>query len=361
MGDWSYRGVGARDLRLDYLRGLCLIKMVFNHLWHTPVHAIQHWLGFVTAAEGFFFISGVVVGIVHGRRSRQLGLGATSRQMLQRSTQLYIANLALVFLFISLEAAQLLSFDRFQILWRDSLEWSQLFAFGQPYYLHVLPRYVAFLALTPLALWALVKGRSHWILLAAGAAYGINLAAGGMLWIPWLERSGFPILAWQLLFFTGLWVGEHRQRIGAWWRRWNPRWRTPRLLALFLAFVVYKQGLMNGLWTGSNGSSLLFSRDALGPLRLVNLAVAFALLFDLVDRCWRPLERFTGAFVLPIGQASLYVFLMHIPLVWIAKELLLRNSPPLPADGWILLGDLLLLGLLWVMVRRRFLFTLVPR
>ena len=34
-------GESARDLRLDLLRGLCLFKMVFNHLWHTPLHRFQ--------------------------------------------------------------------------------------------------------------------------------------------------------------------------------------------------------------------------------------------------------------------------------------------------------------------------------
>lgn len=358
---WSYRAEGSRDLRLDYLRGLCLIKMVFNHLFRTPLHALNHWIGFVTAAEGFFFISGVVVGIVHTRRSRERGLAATSRQVLTRSAQLYLANLALVFLFVSLETAGWLGYGRFDPLWAESFRWTELFGFGQPYFLHVLPRYVVFLALTPLALWALVRGRGGWVLAVSFGLWALNQALGGGQRIPGVERSGFPLIAWQLLFFAGMWLGDHRDRAAELWRRVPTGRRTALLAIAFLGFVLYKQAAISG-WLGTpTGRSPLFDRDDLGPLRLINLAIAFAFFFDLVDRLWKPLARWTGRFVLPIGQSSLYVFLMHIPLAWLARELMLRFSAgPPPAAIWRLLGDLLVLALLWLAVRRRFLFRLVP-
>jgi hypothetical protein len=109
----------GRDLRLDLLRGLCLLKMVFNHLWSTPLHQYQALLGNVSAAAGFFLISGAVVGIVHGRRMQVNGLAHTSRALLARAMNLYIANLGLVLLFASLYKVGYLKVKEFAELWTD--------------------------------------------------------------------------------------------------------------------------------------------------------------------------------------------------------------------------------------------------
>src|SRR5262249_18106995 len=65
--DWRYSG-GSRDLRLDFLRGFAVLVMVADHLGGEP-----SWLYSITggnkflfsAAEGFVFISGLVMGIVY--------------------------------------------------------------------------------------------------------------------------------------------------------------------------------------------------------------------------------------------------------------------------------------------------------
>ncbi len=56
-----------RDIRLDALRGLVLAWMTLNHLGG-PLQAYSfQTLGFVSSAEGFVFISGIVAGMVYGR------------------------------------------------------------------------------------------------------------------------------------------------------------------------------------------------------------------------------------------------------------------------------------------------------
>lgn len=337
--------------------------MVFNHLWHTPLHAVQRWLGFVTAAEAFFFISGVVVGIVHGRKAKGSGLGPTSRKILVRAFQLYLANLALVFLFASLEAVGALDNGWFLGLWDGGFRWGLLFSFDQPYYLSVLNRYVAFLALTPIALWCLVKGHSRWLLAGSLVIWGSNLFPGHGIQVPLVERgSGFPLASWQLLFFVGMLSGFHRGTLADWWRRRGALW-LPGLVAAVLFFVLLNRASQLGMlepfrpWVG-----LAFGRGHLGPLRLVNLAVAFALIFELTDRFWRPLAASAGRLLLPLGQSSLYVFLLHIPMVWWSEQVL-RELGLAPVGGvwWFVAADFALIGLLWWMVQRKVLFGWIPR
>jgi fucose 4-O-acetylase-like acetyltransferase len=65
-----------------------------------------------------------------------------------------------------------------------------------------------------------------------------------------------------------------------------------------------------------------------------------------------------GWFFIPLGQATLYVFIIHIFFA-----LLVSNIPVL-STGNVLLNSavyVVILGLLWVMVKTKFLFKVVPR
>lgn len=369
LAGWSYSaGTGdqqasRRDLRLDLLRGLCLLKMVTNHIGLGASVAIQRYIGYATAAEGFFFISGAVVGIVHGKRMKEHGLGPVSRQVLQRSAQLYIANLAFVLLFVALEVSGTVGYSSFDSLWSPDLRWELLLAFNQPYYLHVLPRYVLFLALTPLALWCL-RSKQTWLLLAATAGlYLFQLEHRHTFSLSWLERpeeSSFPLLSWQLLFFSGLCLGYHRQTLARAWARYA-KLLTPATLTLFVAFLILREAALAGALTiPSSWIHLLLGREHLGPLRLLNLAAVFGTCFVAATHLWRPLQKLLGQLLLPFGQHSLYLFLMHIPLAWLSRPLFAEMAAGQVPFWQPLALEVALVASLWLMIRKRFLFGVVP-
>ncbi|MGE3272240.1 MAG: OpgC domain-containing protein, partial [Chloroflexota bacterium] len=60
----------GRDPRLDLLRGFCVFAMVVDHIGGTSwLYALTGGnTGPVTAAEGFVFLSGLVLGMVSRRR-----------------------------------------------------------------------------------------------------------------------------------------------------------------------------------------------------------------------------------------------------------------------------------------------------
>ncbi len=364
MRDWSYEaGAGGRDLRLDLLRGLCLAKMIFNHLWHTPLHAVQDWIGYLTAAEAFFFISGVVAAIVYGRRAREQGLAVARQGLWRRSLHLYVANLALVFLVFALEAKGWL---HSRYLWHEGFAWTDFFSVSQPYFLQMLPRYAVYLAFAPFVLQALLAGRTAWVVAASGGLWLANLLLGYRLQVPFLEpdpAGGFLLVAWQLLFFGGMVVGFHREALAQAWRR-LPRWAGFWLpLAVYLAFIVFERASHFGLLDLHPGYLWnAVGREHLGAVRVVNLAVAFASFFLLVDRFWKPVARFLGPFLLPFGQSALYVFLVHILLN--AARLIVEPHLPFELAGHavrLLAATLLLLAAHWWMVRYRVLAAVIPR
>ena len=65
---WQYHQEGNRDIRLDFLRGLCLFIIIANHIGYYPAYTMFLTGGgyfLVSAAEGFIFISGLVLGLPH--------------------------------------------------------------------------------------------------------------------------------------------------------------------------------------------------------------------------------------------------------------------------------------------------------
>jgi len=101
-----------------------------------------------------------------------------------------------------------------------------------------------------------------------------------------------------------------------------------------------------------------FTRTYLGLGRLLNVFAAVVTLYALLSGFWKPINAVVGRFLIPLGQASLYVFIMHVYFA-----VLIANIPALQ-QGSILLNTLaytLVLAALWVMVRRRFLFRWIPR
>lgn len=355
-----YRLGGRRDSRLDLLRGLCLLKMVLDHMWRTPLHVYEHFVGFISAAEGFFFLSGTVAGIVYGKQMERDGFRPALGRIWKRALVLLLANFAALLLMLLAERAGLTGLDQFRRFWQGDPRLYKFFQFDQPYLLHLLPRYAAFLAVTPFALWLLLRGRTLLVLAASLALYVWNHAHQGAVHLFFFEPgySYFPMLSWQLMFFVGLVCGVHRERLSRVWHRLGARRIASACALLVAGFIALQWALRAGIVPlDQEKARFLLDRHHLGGLRLVNCAALFGVAFFLVDRFWKEICTGAGWLLLPFGRHSLYVFLLHIPLVEIGRPQVDRLLQHYPMNPWILtLSHLLVVALLLVLVRRRVLF-----
>jgi len=90
---------------LDLLRGWFLVVIASDHLIRIPSMfdlITGRGLLWVSAAEGFFFISGMLVGITRGRQMQLDGLKAASRRLWARAGKLYVASVILTFAYLFL-------------------------------------------------------------------------------------------------------------------------------------------------------------------------------------------------------------------------------------------------------------------
>jgi hypothetical protein len=363
---------GARDIPLDLLRGLAVVILVVNHL--RLESALSHATAAVlSAAEVLVAVSGVVVGMVFGRRWLSEGARATSGMLLRRSRKLYLASVVVVALVGVLTFVPGLATDALAVSPnvqppRDAYAFDgalrTLFAVvtleAGPWQFNILGFFIAALALAPAVLWALDRGwwpavlLASWLLFVLGRHWDVDV-------LPSQSERPFPILVWQLLFVNGIVLGWHRQRVSDWLRRYRA-WTCAMILALAAAFAAVQvagPALVDpGAWARWEAEH--FHKGSLDPARVLAMLSIAAAVYIGLQRFAGPAERLLGPILLPLGRNSFYVFIMHVFVC-----LAVASLPALSDGGVGLVGNtfvqLACLALLWGMVRRRFLFRLVPR
>ncbi len=337
-------GSGKRDYRLDFLRGLAVLVMVVDHVaGPSPLHVLTGGNRFfVSAAEGFVFISGFLVGIVYGAKVRRHGWPLAARQALGRAFTLYAVSvwLTLAAAFFSSAFALGSAPDPQQTtIGRFLLE---IMTFQRAYYLvDVMQLYTLLLAVTPPALWLLHRGQWRWLL---APSFGMWLAfqlSGGEFHVPWpiQDNPVFEFATWQLLFFGAMALGYERVAAQRVWTRFTQPLRA-RLPGGWLSPLAVLVGIM--IWLNMTDGAILrdiglvtdsaaaldvwFDKTRLPPLRLLAAAIVFAFAWSAVNRFWGFLTRISGWLLLPIGTRALNAYVTHVLIVAIIGAVMVNPT-----------------------------------
>jgi hypothetical protein len=321
--------------------------LVWITLTHLPTKLstyVNQPFGFVSAAEGFIFLSALFTGSIYFRMAEQNGYGAMRHKLSMRTLQLYLYHVLLLsfaFLVAVPIAASgtrpglhnLLDFF-FDAGARRAVIDSVLLVYRPPL-LDILPMYIIFLALTPVALSA--SRRFGWKLILAGgftlwvlAQFGLREASWQVmnryfgLQIPLHEMGSFDLWAWQFLWLVGMLVGVCWARDQLNLPRLAKHFTIPALFVVS-ALLVTRYAVGRGLELGSY--ELYFDKWHLGVVRLIDFS-AIAVLLIRAHSYLKPLS--IRPLVL-LGQSSLQVFCTHL-LFCFAGLTLLGNASML--SGW---------------------------
>ena len=329
---------------LDAIRGLMLVWITCTHLPTVLSTYSNQPFGFVSAAEGFIFLSALFTGRIYTRIAERDGDNAMSRTMMSRTARLYLYH-ALLMAFVFLVAVpiaasgtrpglhNLLDFY-FNVGSRHAIIDAALLLYRPPL-LDILPMYIIFLALTPIALTA--SRRVGWDVLLGGSFVIWLLAQFGLrqisweflnrhfgLQIPLNEMGSFDLWAWQFLWLFGVWVGACWAKDQLPLDDFAKRLTFPALtvvpVLLGLRYAVGR-GLELGIY------EMPFDKWHLGIVRLIDFAAVAVLLIRAGDYL-KPLA--VRPLVL-LGQSSLQVFCTHL-LFCFAGLTLLGNASML--SGW---------------------------
>lgn len=371
-------------MSLDLMRGWFLVVIILDHLTYFP-NGFTFMTGdsrlLITAAEGFFIISGLVLGLVRGAKLRDKPLLSAAKLMWKRAGALYVTSIVatMLALLISWQCAgnpgvkTPLPDVHTDLL---TLGW-QIITLQQFYgWADYLRLYALFLTVAPVALWLLRRGWWYGVLAISGVVWAIAPRPVSELNQP---------LTWQLLFFMAFVLGYYLPEVIQTWRARPIQWRhwvkrsIVGLFAVTLALNAYAVFIAPGLSGDFNHVVVAvyteiakqFSKLDL-PLGRIALAwLWFAGFFILFRRYEDRIMRWCGWLLLTFGQNSLYVYTLHAFVVlglhlvvapdYYTTEAYITSFDRLseiPGNAALSIGAVLVI---YCAVKRKFLMKIIPR
>jgi hypothetical protein len=397
LSDWAFKeSASTRDPRLDFMRGFVFVILIANHLDYFSFFMYLTWerFGVVSSAETFISLAGIVTGVVFGRKMKTEGLAACMPPLIDRAIDLYKINFIVVLLIGLLRYVPWIDtlavttfYDpyagiRYPLyppveagvmkLLRDAL----LLQCG-PHQFQIMGMYAVLFFITPAILFMLDKRRVGLLSILSVMIYLINFGTPetqpgtAQIRITGAQfEYGFPVTAWQLLYVHSVIAGFYKQEILDFFYDRKNHWILWTFLAASLAFMVFSlnhpidafPAWAQLSWIPGDKFNKIyhtyFAKYNLGPGRFINHVVLFVAIFALLTVLWKPIQSALGWFFIPLGQESLYVFVMHVFL------LLLISNTPLPGMNNIWVNTVIhasALAAVWLMVKHKFLFRWVPR
>lgn len=292
--------------------------MAINHIGSDLSIVLDQPLGFVSAAEGFVFLSGLVTGRIDRRiEDPEAGLQRARRRAL-RAYLWHVVGLVAVWLWVQgwLAAGEGIPYA-LPRLFHDGAGLNGLFSgialLYQPGLLDILPMYVCFMLLTPWIMRLHRRGHGLAVWLISGAIWALDqFLLPPQLFERGLVNSGsFHILAWQWLFVSGVLLGAEPPENHAIVRR-PPRGLLAAVAVAIVFLGVVRRPELTGWWDSALLTRLTV-KTPLACLRLLN----FALLayFLAVVGCARPAWLTLRPLAL-VGRHALPVFTIS---VWCAQ------------------------------------------
>jgi hypothetical protein len=318
-------GVAARDVRVDFFRGLALFMILVDHVVADPISRFTYQqFGFSDAAEVFVFLSGVSCGIVYSRVLARRGWTGFMAAITRRSIVIYgYYVLSSIVTIVLLKAASHWIknagvVDQSVILLREdpfSAIWSTIFLVSPPDLPGILVLYIIFtLIVIPL------------FLIGAARNAALTLAASGFIWTisqlhsdlaPHLaDHSYFNPFAWQFLFSIGMFMGI----------RYDFDWSGLRSTPIFKWLLVAAWAIVVGSflyrfsffllsrfqfdldWLRMSGITYTHMKENLSAVRLLHF-LSVALLVATYVTSSNSIFRWSGAAIFTrTGRCSLEVF-----------------------------------------------------
>jgi hypothetical protein len=335
----------ARVVELDILRGFLLVWMTLTHLPTWASNLSNQTFGFVSGAEGFIFLAAFMVGQIQFRAERKRGPMGALRDIAKRTLRVYGYHLGLLavaftlgaFIGVKLHRDPLCNLLSFYLQSPKRAVVAAVLLQYRPSLLDILPMYVVFMAMTPIA--RRIAKRWSWepviyasFLVWAGAQFGlrawayrhINLFG---LNVPENSTGAFDLFGWQLLWMVGLALGSiYAENLASDEGKKStemPKWLLTVSASVALVLFVLRYSPTEK-WIDPNVYGWLIDKWHLAPVRILNFSALAILLVKYGTRIaaipvFPPLAR--------LGRASIEVFSVHV-LCCLGADALSHQADP---------------------------------
>ncbi len=350
--------ISKRLLTLDYLRGTFIAIIIIDHLSRWPSF-FELFTGkallWITAAEGFVIISGLLVGYVRGYKNAALPFQTVAGKTIKRALILYLWSIIATVVYTALmwyvffighaPSSPIATGDWLGLLYKTiTLQYTFV-------WVYFLTLYALFLAASPLAIWLMRHGKA-WLVLVISL---IVLAFG---WQTHLDG-----MQWQALFFIPAVAGFYLEPIR---RRWlalpktteqRIRWVIWGVSLLTIALSVLATYYAPLAPTILNYLDGLFAKDTISIWRLLLAFIWFGGALLLFNRFGDWIGQRLGWLLLPFGTRSLSAYIVHGLALCIISFFIISNDNVFINS----LLDICAIGIVWSLLRIPLVQRVLPR
>lgn len=309
----------------------------------------------VSAAEGFFVVSGLTLGMVVARQTAS----EAAARVVRRTGQIWLGMVGLT---VGLAVAGLVGLvvwggvdevaDAGRTGWLLDVLGMRTTFWGTD----ILVTYVLFLAAALPIVVLLHRGRVLLVIALLAGVYALSLVRPDAVWLPF--ASFRDVASNSPLFLGALLLGFHHRRVSAWWRsrRWSRSLDAVTVVAAVSLGTLHTLGYpglpLMAAWLG--GDDPLAARETqLQPVALLAVALMIRGFWIVVTWAWPVVDRTVRRPLAFLGQASLITLGAHL----FALALLFstpgfsEEAGRLEATGWV--AWCLLLTVVPVVIIRR--------
>lgn len=310
-----------RIVSLDVLRGLMLVIMTLDH-FAGPIRKISFQpLGYVSAAEGFIYLSGYVYGLVYTRVLINGNFDTLKAKSYKRAAIIYVYHIFILLIVIVPLLLNVINYEELNVF-KDKPVRSALFFclfLLQPQNMDILPIYVVFVMIGPVIIKAFSKNKAKKVFIISGLLWLLSQLTIFRYNIYELGHYGislgyFNLFSWQFLFFLGIYLGYFKT---------TGKYEIPITKLLFLtSLVVFTIFLIARYLPGDSLINQIFlrfaDRSSLGITRLLNFgAIAYLIYIISIKK-----KNFLNSKWLSLlGRNSLQVFSYSVCLVYFFRPI----------------------------------------
>lgn len=370
-------GIG-RIHELDLLRGFFILVIVIDHFqrWPSPfTYLTGQGRLWVSAAEGFFIISGLLVGYLRVWKGRHRSLGEISKKMLSRAAKLYLWSVGITLFVVGIMPffttgndsiyALLPKFpDATQLTSQQVYIWNVITGRYASDWIYFLRMYAIILVVSPPVIW-LIRRRKWWVvLLLSLATYSASL----------MMETPEAVMQWQILFFGAALIGWRLESIAAWLLSHPVAARriAVSLICTTLLTMIMSYFWVHG-WSNVEGSRPIISRDSYvttrgfidpwftnNPLALGRIILSFIWfggLFSIFHYARDFIMKAFGWLLMPFGTAALRVYCLQAILFVFLQALI----PISQSQVFNMLSTTAVVLIVWGIIRTPIAQKILPR
>ncbi len=315
----------VRNQTLDIIRGFLLIIMTIDHF---SGQIITSYVGYFSAAEGFVFVSGMVMGIYFISKYVNIGEIKNNSSFIKRGVRIYKYHIITLLFYLAFKALEQTQGNWFSITTLKQINifqflWGALLIY-KPFGLDILPMYILFIILAPYLINLILKNKVSIVLIISISLWLLSYLFIETSIIEWKSKIRLPItgafnfFSWQLLFVLGMLSGFYAKS-----QKMNFILKNKFSLIISCLFILFFFLLKHQLLLVANSDLMKFltDRTTLGPLRIINFFSIAYLIFFLLSKI--DLSIYLSKLAL-LGQHSIQVFTFHLLVL-----IVLRSNIPL--------------------------------